>query len=156
MKMDKRGSILVLSVARPAAGNDVPRLIRELRALDGVARVEPMSTPPRLLRVEHDRSVIAVRALLARARRAWRIVRVVRAVDGHRKVVRFRSRPLRATIDRIVLVLASAALAAVVWLFIGSSASCAIPAPASMLAGIAPGAGQAPRLMSALCPHVDA
>jgi hypothetical protein len=76
--MDKFRSTLVLHLSRPTVGNDVPRLVRDLGALDGVRRVAAMSMPPRLLVVEHDCNVIAAHALVARVRRGWRPVPVLR------------------------------------------------------------------------------
>ncbi len=74
--MRNRHAKVLLHLASPTVGNDVRRLVRELAALAGVARVEPGSRLPRLLFIDYDPTVIAVRSLLACARRGWTAARL--------------------------------------------------------------------------------
>ena len=75
--MEKRNANALLHLASPSVGNDVRRLIRDLAALAGVARVAPRTRVPRLLLIDYDPTVIAVRTLLAHARRSWTAARLV-------------------------------------------------------------------------------
>jgi hypothetical protein len=70
------GNVLVY-LAYPCAGYDVSRLLRELASLDGVCRAAPMAKFSRVLSVDYDRSVIALRTLLARVQRGWSAARLV-------------------------------------------------------------------------------
>jgi hypothetical protein len=71
-----------LHLASPAIGNDVRRLVRELAALAGVARVAPGSRASNLLRIDYDPARISMRTLLACARRGWAAVRRVGMMSG--------------------------------------------------------------------------
>ena len=75
--MHKRNAKVVLHLAGPTIGNDVRRLMCELAALAGVARVVPGSKVSRLLLIDYDPTVIGVRTLLAYARRGWTDARAV-------------------------------------------------------------------------------
>jgi hypothetical protein len=77
--MEKRNASAFLHLARPRVGSDVRGLIRELAALSGVARVAPAAWLPRVLLINYDPTVIAVRTLLARATRGWTAARLVGA-----------------------------------------------------------------------------
>lgn len=75
--MENRYSKVVLHLASPTIGSDVRRLVRELAAVAGVARVVPGTRVPRLLLIDYDPTVIGVPTLLARARRGWTAARLV-------------------------------------------------------------------------------
>jgi hypothetical protein len=75
--MTKDHAKALLHLARPSVGNDVRRLLREFAGLAGVSRVVPLSRIPRLLVIDYDPSVIALRTLLARARSGWSAARLV-------------------------------------------------------------------------------
>ena len=77
--MEKLSANVLLQLARPSLGNDVRGLIRELTALAGVARVVPAAWLPRMLLINYDPTVIAVRTLLARAKRGWRAAQLAGA-----------------------------------------------------------------------------
>jgi hypothetical protein len=67
----------LLHLASPSIGSDVRSLLREFAGIAGVLRVVPLSRIPRLLVIDYDPSVIALRTLLARARRGWSAARLV-------------------------------------------------------------------------------
>ena len=75
--MENRYSKVLLHLASPTIGSDVRRLVRELTALAGVARVVPGARVPRLLLIDYDPTVIGVRTLLSCARRGWTAARFV-------------------------------------------------------------------------------
>ena len=75
--METRHRNVLLHLANPSIGNEVRGLVRELAALAGVSRVVPVSRVSRVLLVAYDPSVIAVRTLLACARRGWSAARLV-------------------------------------------------------------------------------
>jgi len=81
-----------LHLASPTVGHDVRRLVREVAALAGVARVAPGSRASNLLRIDYDPALISVRTLLACARRGWT---AVRRVGMHRRTIKKRSTPVR-------------------------------------------------------------
>jgi hypothetical protein len=74
--MKVRHAKVLLHLAGPTIGNDVRRLVRELAALAGVARVVPGARVPRLLHIDYDPAVIGARSLLACARRGWTAARL--------------------------------------------------------------------------------
>jgi predicted MFS family arabinose efflux permease len=73
--MEKGKANVLLHLGRPSVGNDIRALIRDLTRLGGVARVAPGSRVSNLLRIDYDPARISMRALLARARRRWSLVR---------------------------------------------------------------------------------
>jgi hypothetical protein len=75
--MEKRNANVLLHLASPSVGKDVRGFIRDLTTLAGVARVVTAAWLPRLLLISYDPTVIAVRTLLARARRGWTAARLV-------------------------------------------------------------------------------
>src|SRR5262245_50392245 len=77
IKMEQRHRRVLLYVAGPTVGSDVNGLVRELAAFAGVRRVVPISRFARVLRIDYDRSVVAVRTLLARVRCRWSTARLV-------------------------------------------------------------------------------
>ena len=74
-RMEKGNVNVLLHLARPGVGNDIRGLIRDLATLAGVTRVAPGSRVSNLLSVDYDPALITLRALLARARRRWSVVR---------------------------------------------------------------------------------
>ena len=75
--MEKRTANVLMHLASPSVGNDVSRLVRELTALTGVARVVPSTRVSRLLLIDYDPNVVAARTVLARARRGWAAAKLV-------------------------------------------------------------------------------
>ncbi len=75
--METRHSNVLLHLASPSVGSEVRGLVRELGALAGVCRVVPVSRVSRVLLIAYDPSVIAVRTVLACARRGWSAARLV-------------------------------------------------------------------------------
>jgi hypothetical protein len=75
--VEKRNANVLLHLASPSVGNDVRRLVRELAALAGVARVVPRARVPRLLSIDYDPTAIAVRTLVGHARRGWAAAQLV-------------------------------------------------------------------------------
>jgi hypothetical protein len=67
--MAKDHAKALLHLARPSVGSDVRGLLREFAGLAGVFRVVPLSRVPRLLVIDYDPSVIALR-MLSRPRTA--------------------------------------------------------------------------------------
>jgi hypothetical protein len=81
--MEKLYDKVFLHLASPSVGNDVGRLVREVAALAGVARVAPGSRASNMLRIDYDPALISMRTLLVRARRGWAAVRRV-GMQGRR------------------------------------------------------------------------
>ena len=75
--MKKHYDKVFLQLASPTIGNDVRRLVRDLAARAGVARVAPASSVSNLLRIDYYPALISMRTLLACARRGWAAVRRV-------------------------------------------------------------------------------
>lgn len=75
--MTKRNTTVLLHLARPAAGNEVREVLRELATLAGVARITPSAKVPRLLAIDYDPGVIAAPTLVGHARRRWAAAQLV-------------------------------------------------------------------------------
>jgi hypothetical protein len=75
--MNTRNATALLQLAGPKVGNEVAKLVRELKRLAGVARVAPSGKIPRLLRINYDPKVIAIQALFHHTRRSWTGARLV-------------------------------------------------------------------------------
>jgi hypothetical protein len=75
--MIKRNANVLLHLARPAAGNEVRDVLRELAAVAGVARIAPSAKVPRLLMIDYDPEVVAAATLVGHARRRWAAAQLV-------------------------------------------------------------------------------
>jgi hypothetical protein len=75
--MNKRNANVLLHLARPAAGNEVRDILRELGGIAGVARIAPSAKMPRLLMIDYDPEVVAASTLVGHARRRWAAAQLV-------------------------------------------------------------------------------
>jgi hypothetical protein len=75
--MKKHTANVLLHLARPAAGNEVREILRELSMLAGVERIAPSAKLPRLLMIDYDPEVIAAATLVGHARRRWSAAQLV-------------------------------------------------------------------------------
>jgi hypothetical protein len=75
--MIKRNANVLLHLARPAVGNEVRDVLRELSTVAGVARIAPSAKLPRLLMIDYDPTVVTAPTLVGHARRRWAAAQLV-------------------------------------------------------------------------------
>jgi hypothetical protein len=75
--MNKRNANVLLHLAKPAVGNEVREVLRELATVAGVARIAPSAKVPRLLMIDYDPAVVAAATLVGHARRRWAAAQLV-------------------------------------------------------------------------------
>jgi hypothetical protein len=75
--MNKRNANVLLHLAKPAVGNEVREVLRELATVAGVARIAPSAKVPRLLMIDYDPEVVAAATLVGHARRRWAAAQLV-------------------------------------------------------------------------------
>jgi hypothetical protein len=75
--MNKRKANVLLHLSRPAAGNEVREVLRELASIAGVERVAPSAKLPRLLLIDYDPEVVTAPTLVGHARRRWAAAQLV-------------------------------------------------------------------------------
>jgi hypothetical protein len=69
--MNKHNANVLLHLAKPAVGDEVRDVLRDLAAVAGVARIAPGAKVPRLLMIDYDPGVVTAATLVGHARRRW-------------------------------------------------------------------------------------
>ena len=75
--MNARLSNALLHLAGPRVGNEVRKLVRELKRLAGVVRVVPSTKVPRLRSINYDPRMVQAHAIVQYVRRGWTGTRLV-------------------------------------------------------------------------------